>query len=364
MKIDKILKNYKNLKILITGTTGFKGSWLTKILLRSGAKIYGVGLKPKKDQKLFKLFKIENKINQFYFDITNFKAINDLISRIKPDLIFHLAAQPLISSAYTNPMETIKTNIVGGSNILETVRINKLKNLVFITSDKCYLNNDQGKPFNEFDALGGNEVYSASKASQEILFRAYFKTYLNYQLYKIKFATTRSGNIIGGGDFNENRIVPDIIHSIFTNKDLVVRNLNSVRPWLYVLEPLIGYIILGEKILNSKLKENIYPSWNFGPTKKNLVNVKKLIQLFNSFDNNSGSKIEFKKSKHKKNIFNEQKFLGLDIAKSKKELNWSPKLGIEKTCKYTYEWYEKYFSNKKVDSFSDDQIETYMNLWK
>ena len=232
-----------------------------------------------------------------------------MISRIKPDLIFHLAAQPLISSAYTNPMETIKTNIVGGSNILETVRINKLKNLIFITSDKCYLNNDQGKPFNEFDALGGNEVYSASKASQEILFRAYFKTYLNYQLYKIKFATTRSGNIIGGGDFNENRIVPDIIHSIFTNKDLVVRNLNSVRPWLYVLEPLIGYIILGEKILNSKVNKDIYPSWNFGPTKQNLVNVKKIIKIFHSFHSETNLKINFKKPGHLKSLYNEQKFL-------------------------------------------------------
>ena len=307
MKIDKILKNYKNLKILITGTTGFKGSWLTKILLRSGAKIYGVGLKPKKDQKLFKLFKIENKINQFYFDITNFKAINDLISRIKPDLIFHLAAQPLISSAYTNPMETIKTNIVGGSNILETVRINKLKNLIFITSDKCYLNNDQGKPFNEFDALGGNEVYSASKASQEILFRAYLKTYYNFN--KIKFATTRSGNIIGGGDFNENRIVPDIIRSIFKNEKLMIRNLNSVRPWLYILEPLIGYIILGEKIFNNKVNKDIYPSWNFGPTKQNLVNVKKIIKIFHSFHSETNLKIYFKKPGHLKSLYNEQKFL-------------------------------------------------------
>ena len=230
-----------------------------------------------------------------------------MISRIKPDLIFHLAAQPLISSAYTNPMETIKTNIVGGSNILETVRINKLKNLIFITSDKCYLNNDQGKPFNEFDALGGNEVYSASKASQEILFRAYLKTYHNFN--KIKFATTRSGNIIGGGDFNENRIVPDIIRSIFKNEKLMIRNLNSVRPWLYILEPLIGYIILGEKIFNNKVNKDIYPSWNFGPTKQNLVNVKKIIKIFHSFHSETNLKINFKKPGHLKSLYNEQKFL-------------------------------------------------------
>tara|TARA_B100000941_G_scaffold288522_1_gene265586 strand:+ start:217 stop:1305 length:1089 start_codon:yes stop_codon:yes gene_type:complete len=362
MKINRILNSYKNLKILITGTTGFKGSWLTKILLRSGAKIHGVGLKPKKDQKLFKLFEIEKKINQSFFDITNFSILNNFIKKIKPDLIFHLAAQPLISSAYTNPIETIKTNIIGGSNILESVRINKLKNLIFITSDKCYLNNDQGKSFNEFDALGGNEVYSASKASQEILFRAYLKTY--YDFNKIKFATTRSGNIIGGGDFNENRIVPDIIRSIFKNEKLFIRNLNSVRPWLYILEPLIGYIILGEKILNDKINKDIYPSWNFGPTKQNLVNVKKIIKIFHSFRSENNSKIKFKKPKHLKSLYNEQKFLSLDISKSRRELNWSPKLGIEETCKYTFEWYERYFSNRKVDMFSEDQIETYVNLWK
>tara|TARA_E500000178_G_scaffold349197_1_gene405715 strand:+ start:4998 stop:6086 length:1089 start_codon:yes stop_codon:yes gene_type:complete len=362
MQINKILKDYKNLKILITGTTGFKGSWLTKILLRSNAKIYGVGLKPKKDQKLFKLFKIDRKINQNYFDITNFKKIDNFIKKIKPDIIFHLAAQPLISSAYTDPVDTIKTNIIGGTNILESVRKNSLKNLIFITSDKCYLNNDQGKSFNELDPLGGNEVYSASKASQEILFKAYLKTYYNYK--KIKFATTRSGNIIGGGDFNENRIVPDIIRSIFLKKNLVIRNKNSVRPWLYILEPLIGYIILGHKILKNKLNKNIYPSWNFGPTKQNLVDVKKIIEIFHNFHDQQDINIKYKKIKYLKSKFNEQKFLSLDIYKSKKELNWSPKLGIQETCKFTFEWYRRYFQNLDVDNFSENQIEEYISLWK
>tara|TARA_E500000178_G_scaffold346004_1_gene396886 strand:+ start:3302 stop:4390 length:1089 start_codon:yes stop_codon:yes gene_type:complete len=362
MQINKILRDYKKLKILITGTTGFKGSWLTKILLRSNAKVYGVGLKPKKDQKLFKLFKIDKKINQHYFDITNFKKTNNLIKKIRPDLIFHLAAQPLISSAYLDPVDTIKTNIIGGTNILEAVRINRLKNLIFITSDKCYLNNDQGKPFNELDALGGNEVYSASKASQEILFRAYLKTYYNYK--KINFATTRSGNIIGGGDFNENRIVPDLIRSIFTKKNLVIRNKYSVRPWLYILEPLVGYIILGHKILNKSLGKNIYPSWNFGPTKQNLVNVKKIIEIFHSFYDLQDKNIKYKKTKYLKSLFNEQKFLSLDINKSKKELNWSPKLGIQETCKFTFEWYRRYFNNLDVENFSENQIDEYINLWK
>jgi len=270
--MNNSLRNYKKLKVLVTGSTGFKGSWLCFWLNLLQAKIVGVALKPEKGSVLFKKLKIEKKIKQYYVDITNFDKLNKIIIKENPDLIFHLAAQSIVSQSYKYPLETINSNIIGSSNILEAVRKNNIKNLVYISSDKCYLNDNRKHTYKENDILGGDDVYSSSKAATEIIFSSFHKSFF-YKNKKIKYATARAGNVIGGGDMKENRIIPDIYKSILKNKPLVVRNPKAVRPWQHVLEPLYGYLILGSLLINNKISSKVIPNWNFGPNPTNFKTV-------------------------------------------------------------------------------------------
>ena len=278
MCYENIFNNYKNLKILITGSTGFKGAWLSHWLFNLGAKIIGVGLPTEKDSILYKNLKLDKKISQYIFDINNFNKINDLIKKEKPDLIFHLAAQSIVSSSYKEPLKTFQSNIMGSGNILESYRINKIPAMVFITSDKCYLNLDQKKDYKEHDILGGLDNYSSSKASAELIFSSYFHSYFKQNKKYLSVGTARAGNVIGGGDMKANRLVPDIIKSIKNNNKILIRNPISTRPWQHVLEPLSGYLILGHKFLNKNINISTYPSWNFGPEKKNCKNVIKVVE--------------------------------------------------------------------------------------
>ena len=213
-----MINNFKNLKVVVTGSTGFKGAWLSHWLYMLGAKVVGIGLRPEKGSVLFKELNLQKKINQNFLDIQNFNKLNYVIKKNKPDLIFHLAAQSIVSKGYEEPLENFGTNIIGSTNILETVRLNKIPNLVYITSDKCYLNLNKGESFKESDFLGGFDNYSASKASAEIIFSSYFHSY-----FKKKYLHTvsaRAGNVIGGGDFKKNRVIPDIIKSLVKKKKL------------------------------------------------------------------------------------------------------------------------------------------------
>ena len=196
------LKNYKNLKILITGSTGFKGSWLSQILLTLGANVIGVGLKPEKGSKIFSQLNLNRKIKQYYLDIRKFSKVNDIIKKEKPDIIFHLAAQSIVSHSYEYPLETFETNIIGSANILESVKKNKIPNLVYITSDKCYLNLERNKSYNENDILGGIDNYSSSKACAELIFKSYINSYFSKSVNH-SIVSARAGNVIGGGDFKK-----------------------------------------------------------------------------------------------------------------------------------------------------------------
>jgi CDP-glucose 4,6-dehydratase len=219
------LKDYRNLKVLVTGSTGFKGTWLIFWLNKLGAKVVGIGLKPESDSVLFKELKIQNKSKQYINNIENFDKTNQIIKKEKPDIIFHLAAQSIVSESYKDPLGTIRTNTLGSANILESVRLNKIKNLVFITSDKCYLNRELKRSYNELDVLGGYDNYSSSKAAAEVIFHSYYNCYFkNKNLFT---ATARAGNVIGGGDFKKNRIISDLFKSIQLNKKLTLRNPKS-----------------------------------------------------------------------------------------------------------------------------------------
>ncbi len=354
-KNNSFLKNYKNLRVLVTGSTGFKGAWLSNWLLLLGAKVIGVGLKPEKNSIIFQSLNLNKKINQYFIDIKNFNKINSIIKKEKPDIIFHLAAQSIVSLSYLNPLETFRTNIIGSANILESVKRNKVANLVYITSDKCYLNLNKVGTYKETDILGGLDNYSSSKASAEIIFSSYFNSYFQKEFLSI--ASARAGNVIGGGDFKKDRIVPDVIRSLRNKKKIFLRNPNATRPWQHVLEPLSGYLILGNKLMEKRLKSNLIPSWNFGPLKKNCKTVHSIVKLLVKEWGEKKQKIDFKRSKK----FYESQLLSLNITKAKKELSWEPRLSLSETIKFTVEWYKFYFSKKKTEEISNNQIDYYIN---
>ena len=356
MNNSNLRKSYKNLKVLVTGSTGFKGSWLCYWLNQIDSKVIGVGLRPEKDSILFKSLNLEKKISQNYINIEDYYKIEKLIKKEKPDIIFHLAAQSIVSESFINPLNTINTNTLGSANILEAVKKNKIENLVFITSDKCYLNMNSSRPYKEKDLLGGHDVYSSSKAAAEILFHSYHDSFFYSQTGKLKKTSARAGNVIGGGDFKKNRIIPDFFRSISKKKKLLIRNPHATRPWQHVLEPLSGYLILGEKLLNNNLSKNLYPSWNFGPYKKNCKKVKKVID---SFYDELGLRRNYK-DKKKLNL-KESQLLSLDITKAKKELNWEPKFTLQECIELTTDWYISFLSGEPVERITAEQIEFFEN---
>jgi len=347
--INSKLQTYKNLKVVVTGSTGFKGAWLCFWLHLLNAKVVGIALKPERDSILFKRLLLSKKIKQIYLDINNFTKLNSIIKKEKPDIIFHLAAQSVVSESYINPLQTITTNVIGSSNILESVRINKIKNLIYITSDKCYLNDGRKKSYSENDILGGEDLYSASKACAELTFEAYYKSFLNKDK-KLAFATTRAGNVVGGGDMKKDRIVPDIIKSLKNKTPLIIRSPNSTRPWQHVLEPISGYLKLGDLLMNKKLPDSIKPNWNFGPNK---INCKKVIEVVKEVINCWG---EEKKINIIKSNFKEAKLLMISSEKAKKELDWTPSLNFKETISMTVEWYKSCFFENKIEEITKKQI--------
>ena len=353
---DKNFSIYKNLKVVVTGSTGFKGSWLCFWLYLLGSKVTGVSLKPEKDSILFKNLQLFKKINQKYLDIRNFKSFNDLIKKEKPDLIFHLAAQSVVSESYYDPLKTLSTNIMGSSNILETVRLNKIKNLVFITSDKCYLNDERNSSYKETDKLGGEDLYSSSKACAELTFEAYLKSF-NLNNSKIKLSSVRAGNVIGGGDMKKDRIVPDVIKFIKNHSAITIRSPYATRPWQHVLEPLSGYLKLGSLSFNDKISANLSPNWNFGPNKVNNRNVLEVVKKILFY---WGIKKKIKIVKNKK--FKEAKLLMINNKKAKKELNWYPRLNFDETIKLTVDWYKSYYDKINIEKKTQDQINYYLSI--
>jgi CDP-glucose 4,6-dehydratase len=353
----KINKFYKDKKVLITGVTGFKGAWLCQWLLLLGAKVFGCGFNPNKNKDLFYSLGLDKKINLNFFDIRSLTKTKNYISRVKPDIIFHLAAQPLIYNSYKKPFLTYNVNTIGTLNILEAVRFSKsVKALVCITSDKCYSNNFSTKGFKEDDKLGGDDPYSGSKACSEIIIKSYYESFFKK---KTGVASARAGNVIGGGDWSDNRLIPDTIKSLQNKIVIFIRNPNFNRPWQHVLEPLRGYLILAEKIYK---KPRYYSgAWNFG-TEKNTITtvleiVKQIIQIWGS-----GKVIANKKNKFK---FYEQKNLQLNISKSKKFLNWKPIFNVKQSISFTVDWYKKVIINK-IDpvKITINQIVEYMNAFK
>lgn len=340
---------WKNKKVLVTGHTGFKGGWLTLVLLSLGANVSGLSLKENK-KSFFSLCKVKNKISKnFYCDINNYSKLNRIILKNDPDIVFHLAAQPIVLESFVNPISTLNTNIIGTANLLNSLRFSKkIKSIVIVTSDKCYENVNK-KVYSEDDKLGGSDIYSASKSSCELITSAFKKSFfLNFN--KVNIATARAGNVIGGGDFAKNRIFPDIIKSYEKNTQCIIRNPSHTRPWQHVLDPISGYLKLAEKLY--KTKNNKFNSaWNFGPPNEN-KSVQDIVNFI-------GGRLPLKIKKNNNNRFNESRYLNLNSNKSKKYLNWQTRLNFQQSIKLTLDWYLNSKKNKDNFEFTLKQINEY-----
>ena len=352
--MEKIRNFYKNKKILVTGATGFKGSWLCSWLKKLGAKVYGTGFSPNQNKNLFYKLKLEKKINLKIFDIRDYKKLRSFTISSKPSIIFHLAAQPLIYKSYLEPHLTIDTNFKGTLNILEIAKnCNFIKSVVLITSDKCYENTGKIKEYKESDELGGVDPYSASKAASELIIRAYKESFFKNKR-NCGISSARAGNVIGGGDWSEKRLIPDCIKSLLNNKLIKLRNPNFNRPWQLVLEPLKGYLVLAKKQFENPKKFS--GAWNFGTEANSVTDVQKIVKYMIKYWGNGKMKSIRKKK------FYEQQNLQLDITKAKNKLNWSPTYNIENSIKITTEWYLKVLKQrKKPIDITNQQLESYMN---
>jgi len=348
-------KLFKNKKIIITGFNGFKGAWLSIWLSHLGAKLYGISLKNKDKNNHFNL--VRNKINlkEFYLDIRDRKKIDLTIKKIRPDFVFHLAAQSIVYKSIRKPTFNWETNVIGFLNILLSLSNLKKKCVaVMITSDKCYKNLERTKGYSENDILGGEDPYSASKASSEILFHSFFKTYISKKNPFLRVATARAGNVIGGGDWTEKRLIPDCMKKWLNNRIVNLRNPQATRPWQHVLEALNGYLTLAKKLSQD---ENINGhSFNFSSNKiKNetvLDFIKKIKHIWPSI----------KWKINKQNKFYESKLLQLSNTKAKKVLGWSAKLNSKETINFLVEWYKSYkLDRNSVYKISLKQIKRFQN---
>lgn len=344
---------YKNKRVFITGHTGFKGTWLTACLLKFGSKIMGYS-KPDDRLKIYKSMCQHNKVKNAYADILDYKFLRSKMISFKPQIIFHLAAQSLVSESYKFPMKTVATNTIGTTNILNISReIKSLNSLIIITSDKCYLNKELTRGYKESDILGGEDLYSASKASAEIIFKAYSESFFKFKK-NFGYATARAGNVIGGGDWSKNRIVPDCVRSIQKNKTLIIRNPKSTRPWQHVLEPLSGYLLLAKKICENKKKYN--GSWNFGPSSNETMKVKNIVELF-------FKSLKFKtKIIFKKGNFKEANLLKLNSSKVLKKLKWKNNWNMRNSIVKTAMWYNHFLKNNDLKEITYFQIKEYFKI--
>lgn len=332
MSIDLFQSVYKGKKVLVTGDTGFKGSWMCLWLKELGAEVYGYALPPLTKQDNYVTTGLATRIHHLDADIRDKEKLQDYFNKVQPDFAFHLAAQPLVIDSYKNPHYNFETNLMGTVNFFEAVRhCPSVQVAVNVTTDKCYQNNEMDYGYKETDPMGGDDPYSASKGCSELITNSYLKSFFSKQ-GTANIASGRAGNVIGGGDWADNRIIPDMIRAYQNKTDLVVRNPTSVRPWQFVLEPVFGYLRLGEKLFNHG--KQFSGGWNFGPVPDETYNVNQVVTEVKKLI----PQIQVTSPENKEKL-HEAGLLQLDITKAIMYLDWKPRLNFEKTISFTINGY-------------------------
>ncbi len=348
-----LIDAFKGKKVLVTGHTGFKGAWLSLWLRRLGADVIGYSLPVENGTNLFTLAKVQGVVRHYEGDIREYSRLSQVIYQEKAEVVFHLAAQSLVIDGYQHPLETFSTNAMGTVNLLEACRQSPLiKAIIVVTTDKCYENQSWVWGYRENDRLGGNDPYSASKAMAEMAAKAYHASFLEN---RIPMATVRAGNVIGGGDFSSNRIIPDCVGALMQNQPVSVRNPKSVRPWLYVLDALSGYLSLAKNLIFKG--EEYSGAWNFGPREAVPVTVEQVVECAIRVWGD-GDWIDMSGS----NAYSEMSVLKLNWDKASQKLGWKPKLRWQEAVYETVHWFKTYqCGRQEVDQTCMQQIENYEN---
>jgi len=351
MKNNLFNNIYNSKKVLVTGHTGFKGGWLSLWLKELGAEVIGYSLDPPTQPSFFRAVGLKNKMIHIIGDIRDEKHLLSVFEKYQPEFVFHLAAQSLVRFSYKEPRLTYETNVIGTVSILEAIRKNKgVRAAVIITSDKCYENKEWIYGYRENDPVGGYDPYSSSKGCAELVVSAYRRSFLNpinQNDRKIAISSARAGNVIGGGDWREDRLIPDCIKSLSENKSIIIRNPDAIRPWQHVLEPLSGYLLLGAKMYEDGAKFN--GAWNFGPSDSDLITVEEITKKIVSYWGSGKYKNEISiKNPH------ETKLLKLDCSKARSILSWYPEYNIDEALSKTVGWYKMFY-----DEIGEDNLFEY-----
>lgn len=350
---------WHNKKILLTGHTGFKGSWLSLWLQKLKANCIGYALQPPTEPNLFQLAHISDDMNSILGDIRDLDHLTSTIIDYQPEIIFHLAAQSLVKFSYKNPIETYQTNIMGTVNVLEAARqSNSVRVIVIVTSDKCYENKGWIWGYRESDTMGGYDPYSSSKGCAELITAAYRNSYFHpqdYQQHGVAIATVRAGNVIGGGDWAQDRLIPDIINAIIKQQDLLIRNPDAVRPWQHVLDPLNGYLSLAQYLWEQGA--DFGGAWNFGPNNNGTQPVSWIVnRLIELWDEEVNWTMDVKAHPHEDN------YLKLDCTRANTVLKWLPKLELSLALEWVVEWYKGYVKNEDIRQLTETQIHNFESL--
>ncbi len=340
-------------KVLITGHTGFKGSWLSLWLQHRDVKVTGLALDPPTTPSLFDIANVADGMTSIIGDIRNGAVVKDAFDRCTPDIVIHMAAQPLVLYSYDNPVETYETNVMGTVHILEACRqSDSVKAAVMITTDKCYENKEWVWGYREDEPMGGYDPYSNSKGCSELVISAYRQSYFNAGGHHAAIASTRAGNVIGGGDWAADRLIPDFMNAILENKPVIIRSPTSIRPWQHVLEPLNGYLMLAENLYTNKT--DFSEAWNFGPDQSDAREVQWIINRIAKLWG-EGAKWRLDKKPHP----HEATYLKLDCSKAHTLLGWHPRLSLATTLQWIVEWYKHYRDSSDMRAITLQEIERY-----
>ncbi|MDR2775961.1 MAG: CDP-glucose 4,6-dehydratase [Tannerella sp.] len=350
---------YKGKKIFVTGHTGFKGSWLCLLLHELGAEVYGYALNPPTIPSLYEVAKVDEIVTSHIADVRDFNTLSDTLSAIRPDIVFHLAAQPLVRDSYKNPVDTYDINVMGTVNLLEAVRHTKsIRAVVNVTTDKCYENREWLWGYRENEPMGGYDPYSNSKSCSELVTSSFRRSFFNPADYgkthRLALASARAGNVIGGGDWAEDRLIPDFIRAIGHGERVKIRNPHAIRPWQYVLEPLSGYLALGAKLYTEGA--TFAEGWNFGPNDSDTKTVEWIAdKICEVWGENAFYEIDPHPQPH------EATYLKLDCSKAKSRLGWYPKWHIDTAINRIVEWTKAYQQGADMRSYCNEQIREYFS---